>query len=317
MVRVAVCELFSLVKRLASPSAPQWGAAVGHQVTRVVVAGVLLAASLLKFWSIGEAGSWLAAGNALTATLATMELVAGVVLLVRRPGTVLWTMYTVGFVWFACISGYHAWNGAPTCGCFGNMSVPPAWTLVLDLAIVAALLAFPPAGFAIAASGPPVAWSRGLACVFALSSLALGGGAIAGLGFGPAEKELAPGVMEKGDQIVLMPAKWVGHPLPLLDLLGSAGEVLRTGEWEVWIIDSNCSHCKEVIRRRIEERTISKPISFLAVVLQDSLSSVDGWFAQSIPPDAIFAPLPEKRLISSVPACLWCEDSVVRRCSRP
>ncbi|HZV04525.1 MAG TPA: MauE/DoxX family redox-associated membrane protein [Gemmataceae bacterium] len=43
------------------------------------------------------------------------------------------------FAGFCLVSLYQALTGAPSCGCFGNWSIKPWYTLLLDLAVVAVL----------------------------------------------------------------------------------------------------------------------------------------------------------------------------------
>jgi hypothetical protein len=286
-------------------------------MTRVVVAGVLLAASLLKFSSLLADGSWLSAGNALTATLATIELIGAVVLLVHRPGAVIWATCILAFVAFACISGFHAWNGAPTCGCFGKLAVPPIWTLALDLAIVATLLAFPPAGWPSAAGGPMWAWSRGWRWVVALASVAGAASAAVSLGFAPPEKEVAPGVIERGDQLVLTPAKWVGHPLPIMDLIGRQGDFLRNGEWEVWIFDPNCAACARALSAASRQKAALSPLP-ARVLISVGETPPDQYLESNADfGDSILSLDTELHVICPVPTRLTCNDLIVSQLSLP
>ena len=56
----------------------------------------------------------------------------------QRP--LAWITAVVTFAVFAAGSGWLAWQGHSSCGCFGKLSMSPTYTLAIDVAILALLL---------------------------------------------------------------------------------------------------------------------------------------------------------------------------------
>jgi hypothetical protein len=196
MVRSAYLRVAAFDTRAVCPSPVSQGGGNGrgahdfpHFLTRLAVAYVLTAAGTLKLWSVVEEGI-VSGWGLFTAMLACAELVMGILLLVRRPGSVLWRASTLTFASFACASGYFAAVHEPTCGCFGDFAIPPVWTLALDLALVAALVAFPPPLPETNNSQKPRStWAVRLATGLTFASLAIACSAIASPAFAPVPHE--------------------------------------------------------------------------------------------------------------------------------
>jgi hypothetical protein len=73
--------------------------------------------------------------------IVNIELLLAVWLWSRVLPTLSWIVAILLFIAFACISGYQAWIGKASCGCFGKLSVHPWIALALDV-LVLTLLAF-------------------------------------------------------------------------------------------------------------------------------------------------------------------------------
>jgi hypothetical protein len=119
----------------------------GDDVVRLLVGALLLAAAALK-------GHELATGPVVEQGLLTsrwfltiaveFELALGLCLLGGLWKRAVRAVALACFVGFAGLTAYKTWHGDASCGCFGRVSIPPQYTLVLDVAVVVALLAWRP-----------------------------------------------------------------------------------------------------------------------------------------------------------------------------
>ena len=107
----------------------------------ILVAMLLLASALLKTYSPTEVATLATAYQIpiwLTAAVIQLELIMAIVLLAGvwpRPAL---HAVTALFLLFSLFSGYRAWLGAESCGCFGPVKVPPLVTTILDILVAAA-----------------------------------------------------------------------------------------------------------------------------------------------------------------------------------
>jgi len=145
-----------------------------------------------------------------------------------------WVAFTA-FTGFAVINVGHLWQGATDCGCFGPVSIKPAFTLISDLCIAGSLLAerllVKPAG------NLPVLSVRSLVVV-------AGGTLVAALGVfavGSSSSTAAKGAVEPN-----RPQSWSGNPLPLLGAIAH-GEPLASGNWMILFYRHDCSHCEQAL----------------------------------------------------------------------
>ncbi len=153
---------------------------------------------------------------------------------------------------FACYAIYEAAIGRTDCGCFGQVHVNPWFTMVLDVAVVLALvfLAKPAAKSAV----PPSRWaSRKWPVVLAMViGLTVG---ITSAMFHPKLSSAANGLAtgDGGKLVIMEPHKWIGHRLPLLRhivSLGSGkhlGRQLAHGQWVVIFYHASCDECRTAI----------------------------------------------------------------------
>ena len=153
---------------------------------------------------------------------------------------------------FACYTFYEAFAGKTDCGCFGQVKVNPWFTVVLDVAVVLALvfLAKPAAKSAVA----PSRWASRKWPVVA----ALGIGLAAGIASAMLRPKLAVAAnglatADSGKLVILEPHKWLRHRLPVLAHIVSQrgnrplGQQFATGNWIIVLYHAGCGECQQTI----------------------------------------------------------------------
>ncbi|MGC8624274.1 MAG: MauE/DoxX family redox-associated membrane protein [Phycisphaerae bacterium] len=158
---------------------------------------------------------------------------------------------------FACYAIYEAAIGRVDCGCFGQVHVNPWFTLILDLAIVLALvfLAKPVDVSARRAKRRwPVAVALGIGLAVGIFSAIVH----------PRPIVAASGLVTAngGKIVILEPRKWIGYRLPVLThittaVLSRPGAVrpdkiplsqrLAHGQWVVLFYHASCDECRQAI----------------------------------------------------------------------
>ncbi len=220
----------------------------GHELVRLLVVGVLLAAAVLKTHQLltepilGKGflySRWILIG------LVELEFFFGLWILTGRAAQLTWRLATMCFVLFACVSAYKAIGGEASCGCFGRLQVNPWITMTFDLAMLAALLALPPAE-----SNAPGHMVRIPLRVFATVVVAIGLPALVAMTyFWPPTASPANGVTIAGDNwVIAEPQRWPGKRFPLLDQI-DVGERLAAGRWLLVFYHPGCPQCEELIDR--------------------------------------------------------------------
>lgn len=239
----------------SNPPMTSAGKRYGFIVVRDVLGVLLLAAAGLKFADagFGSAGVYeLYASPFWLRAVLVAETLVGVWLLVGLAPRALWFFTLVFFSVLACLSLYMGINGQQSCGCFGTkLPVHPWYTAVLDSGAVAALLFWQPIADHNAGQ---CARFRGTAKTIVGAVFLLGIVGVATAAYAHLAGYLAPdGVLFGDDQVVMLqPEKWVGKSLPLMAYIETAGvpaEDLRTGEWLLLLVHSDCSKCREVLPR--------------------------------------------------------------------
>ena len=197
---------------------------------RVLIGSLLLAAAALKGWQLATAplppDSLLP--RPVWAMLVEGELLLALWLLCGGLARLDWAACVGLFSLFATFTLYQLTIGAESCGCFGQVRVPPAVTLALDLAILAALFFCRPT---VSESTP--AWRLGVP----LWILALVGPPAA-----LAMTSYTPGSLESGGVVVLEPQTWDGEPFPLTEHVDLPAD-LSEGRWTVVFYRHNCGKC--------------------------------------------------------------------------
>jgi uncharacterized membrane protein YphA (DoxX/SURF4 family) len=221
-----------------------------YDLIRLSFAAVLIVAALLKLHQVASSARVFATPGIilwLEPALAGLELLFGVWLLVgllpditRRIALAL----ALGF----CFASLDGWlDGSDSCGCFGAVTIHPAWTFTLDLLFVAALSVFgssPNANGNCACSGATS--SRAASCVVWLLFI---GTMATPLYIARVLREF-PSRLAGANTRVLEPASWIGGPFPLvafLDVDEKTKAALETGRWLVVLYHARCAECRHLL----------------------------------------------------------------------
>jgi hypothetical protein len=148
------------------------------------------------------------------------------------------------FMLFACFAGYATYlltTDAKSCGCFGAVTVPPVWTLSLDIFVLTLLWKWRPQQDAadkrtIAAFGW-MKWSVVYATMAMPATIVL-------LARQPAVLSDEDSLVDMGSIVILEPETWVGQPLPIVSEV-DVGHELTTGEWLVVLYHHDCQKCQQ------------------------------------------------------------------------
>ena len=221
---------------------------------RFGVAGVLGTAAILKTIELSTSPvvqeGWLHSRE-LGMVAVNIELLMVCLLVSGFFPKLSWLGATAMFSVFSIVSGYLFLAGAESCNCFGRVSVPPLYTVLLDLTIVGLLLLFRPIGwnelrkefFGLKKGVPFIAafWLC-LALPATYAMLSVQKNKIAELG-----TEFIG--VDGRKTILLEPEKWVGKELPLFSRIvqPESPEILKQGEWKVVLAHSGCSKCVHLI----------------------------------------------------------------------
>jgi len=247
----------------------------GYDVVRIVLGVILLTAAALKGHQLATetvAETGLFTSRWLLICVVEFELFFGLWLLSGLHPRRTWQAALLCFSAFACVSLYKALSGEASCGCFGRVPVNPWYTLVLDLAAVAALLCWravsdpvisprPLAGegsggmaraslLPLAAEEPGVRARLGTRLGWVLG-LFLAAGIPAAVAMGTyqaATLKDSGDIFGESEFVVLEPETWVGKRFPLLEYIDIKGEVAR-GSWALLFYHHNCPVCHEAIAR--------------------------------------------------------------------
>jgi hypothetical protein len=174
------------------------------------------------------------------------ELFFGMWLVAGFKPRLAWYLALACFTGLFGVSLYGSLSGADRCGCFGQASVNPWYTTLLDLVAVLALLIWRPAG-RTPATRPAIQRPRRpwlLVGAYLLAGF-VGLIAIATNHFGSSgpDENVVDGVEYDA---VLRPVTWVGRRLPLDKYLDGAQPLYR-GKWIVILFHASCGHCARVV----------------------------------------------------------------------
>jgi hypothetical protein len=142
----------------------------------------------------------------------------------------------------AMVSFYKAILGEKSCGCFGEVTVNPWFTMLFDLLIVLVLLKVRPKCDNSQFSMTLVLISIG---VWLLVGVPLGSAI-----FGHTTRVLDENgiIYGEGDEISLEPGSWIGKQFPLMDHV-EMSELPKQGVWLVLLYQHTCSACRESVEQ--------------------------------------------------------------------
>jgi len=215
--------------------------------TRILTAGVLLSAAVLKGYQLSTepvgAGGILS-NRWLLAVGVEIEIILAAWLLSGFQKRLSWQVAGAVFAVFSMITLYKGVSGESSCGCFGKVEMSPWHTLILDVGVLAALIAFR------RQAGRGESRSRfGRLRLSAAVVLAAAGCLTAGVSIASYQPATLSddGVIIGDDRfVVLEPDRWIGKPLPLLSHI-DAGAKLGEGRWTLLLYHHDCPHCREAL----------------------------------------------------------------------
>jgi hypothetical protein len=211
-----------------------------------VLALVLMIAAVLKGYQLFSHSSPVIPGlmrsKIILAVLIEAEILLSVWLLVGGFRRIRFIIALVCFSMFAVAAGYEAFRAMPSCGCFGNVKVPPAITAAFDVLAVIALWITRPRRLRVTNVLPSRRRALCGAIVAASATAILWTGYF--LKVAPADS-LSPEAGD-GDLVVLEPQSWVNLPFPLLNDIEN-GDQLRTGRWLLVLYHYDCDSCLQAI----------------------------------------------------------------------
>jgi uncharacterized membrane protein YphA (DoxX/SURF4 family) len=116
-------------------------------IVRFLVAVVLLIAAFMKAHELATSLSFnkgLFYARWFNIAVVEFELFFGIWLLTGLMARFTWIAAITCFSMFTIVSASRFFAGFESCGCFGTVVIPPAWTATFDLIVVGLLLAFRP-----------------------------------------------------------------------------------------------------------------------------------------------------------------------------
>lgn len=277
----------------------------GFAQFRFVIAAILLFAAGLKAYQLATAPlPPVVHGSVFTPLLELlndryflMATVVGEILfaLVLIAGVWLqwtWLLSLLGFSTFTLVSLVKSVSGEVSCGCFGAVTVNPWITAAFDAIMVGLLVMVRER---LGWSFPPLERKKVLAVLVAW--IVLGGLAL----FFMLSLKSQPHAMlgtefttpDGRKMISLEPETWIGKEFPLISrfIRPEGSEILQTGTWNVLLVQSDCSDCREIMKD-LEEK---KPDNVAIVVIPSrssekalhtsfptfELDRQNGWFVET------------------------------------
>lgn len=217
-----------------------------YDVVRVLLAVLLLAAAGLKTHQLATGpapGQDILTHRWSLIAQTELEIVLGLWLLggpLRRLG---WAAALACFVGFSGVTFFKGIRGDASCDCFGRVQVHPWITLILDLAIVAALLIFRPK---LKQPRRPRKQRLRLAVMVVIALAAVIPAGLVMATYSPARLTDSGRIVGDARIVVLEPETWAGKPLPLLRYIDIA-DGLTKGKWIVVLYHYDCPHCRKAI----------------------------------------------------------------------
>jgi hypothetical protein len=208
--------------------------------------------------------------RAFSVLVIVVELAVALWLLSGIRPRAAWASAVTLFMVFLAVSLSKAVGGEANCGCFGSLVVSPWTTSVIDLAVLAMLLAVRPSAGSqwgpAARRRPAALLAGGVAAIVLLAALA-------GLH--------RPGASwaESSDLVLLEPQTWIGQPFPLARSI-DIGEQLMRGAWTVVLVHHDCPVCQKRIRHHLDLATRhDRQVALVQAPPHGSLTEAEGQLA--------------------------------------
>lgn len=171
---------------------------------------------------------------------------------------------------FACVSFTKALAGEQTCGCFGNLTVPPVLTACLDVVVA----------FLSARSLPSESSNKPRSSSFIILRIGCLGVVFllaAGTAFSSNEsKTIVPllstdQIIPVGSNILADPERWLNMPFPLSRYCENGG-TLDAGRWLVLLYNPQCAVCHDALAKT-KQFAQNKQLSFAVVIVNQSTTA--------------------------------------------
>lgn len=289
-----------------------WSFAIG-----LALGSVLLAAAILKvrgdaFTPDAETTTFFTSRPIILAE-AGIELALGAALIAGLWPRVIRKVAMAFFAVVFCVAATEAIQRKASCGCFGQLVVPPWVTALGDAAALAALWFCPPRDAALTSTRRLMS---GIGLLLAIVGICLGievrrphfvtlgrlDGDVPGQSLGTA-----------GASVDLRPSQWVGNRFPLAAHIAVVGPQLMQGRWIVLLVHHDCAHCLAAIDMFEAEsiNAISKPgAPGLVVIELPPYSDPD---AKLVHPPTVLGALDESRdWYAPTPVALLLENGIVK-----
>jgi hypothetical protein len=221
---------------------------------------ILLVAASLKFEQLYGNTPGATPGILFTPVLAAWliqsELLLALWLLIGGFARLRFIVAVGCFSIFALVSGYEAMHAMASCGCFGNVKVPPTITAAFDVSAVVALCwtrrrPSPRPSVAAATEGErgesagEEGWPSRWRLIAGITAAIVLSGGLWCIYFVKAAQAGATGASTL-ELRVLEPETWIDKPFPLFDEIG-ASDPLKSGKWLVVLYHYDCEDCLKAI----------------------------------------------------------------------
>lgn len=220
------------------------------------VATILVLAGALKAWHAPRilAMNGLLSSEWLLISAILLELVAAVLIVGLSPREA-WFLVVAVFAFFAIVASFALISGE-TCNCFG-IELLGAWlTLPLDIIVLigAVLLR------------PNVESQRNTRISFFSVAFAV---VLAAIGVGLAEYRLRQS--ESSERLeFLLADELIDKPWPITEAHHPELAQLRTGNWLILIVRSDCEHCQKLIAEHFHDPELHRPGERTAIFIAGS-----------------------------------------------
>jgi len=228
-------------------------------ILRVGIGLLLLTAGLMKAYQLATVptiGGGLLDARWLNIFVVQFDLLFAVWLFAGLLSKLTWVASLGCFTIFVLVSAYRWHVGSESCGCFGAVQIFPAYTLLLDLAVIGLLIAFRPKGIAFHRTTffqelpelkrykrvgiVAMAWLLlAVHVTWAMMSVEKNDRAELGTKF----------IGANGRKTILLePETWIGAEFPLIShfVQPNDSEILKQGTWNVLLAQSDCPKCQEM-----------------------------------------------------------------------